>query len=110
MGMKSVKLDIERVVVEGLTGSGQRRFLRALEAQLHQLADADSANDGFAVGLTPNMRKRIQTLDAGPLRPGTTPENAAAQVVRAIRESVSSNRQAPSSGTNTHGGRARHDG
>jgi hypothetical protein len=106
MGMKSVKLHIERIVVEGLTASGQQRFLRALESQLHQWAGAHSASDGLAAGFTRNTRKRIQALDAGPLRPGTTPEQAATQVVRSIHQSLASNRQAPSSHTITPGGKA----
>ena len=81
--MKSLHLEIDRIVVEGLPESGQRRFVRALEAQLHELAES-----GIADSFTRNMRKRVQELNAGQLRPGATPEQAAAQVARSIRQSV----------------------
>jgi hypothetical protein len=99
--MKRLHLHIERVVVEGLPESGQRRFMRALEAQLHEWA---GTGGDFADGLTHldapvsarRVRQRIRALDAGPLRPGASPEQAAAQVVRAIRRGVVMNRPAAS--------------
>jgi hypothetical protein len=81
--MKSLHLHIDRIVVEGLSESGQRRFARVLEAQLHALAES-----GIADNFTRNTRKRLQALEVGQLRPGATPEQAAAQVVRSIRQSV----------------------
>ena len=81
--MKHLHLDIDRVVVEGLSKSGQRRFARALEAQLQQLAES-----GITDAFTSNLRKRIDTLNAGQLHPRATPEQAAAQVARSIRQSV----------------------
>lgn len=81
--MKALHLHIDRIVVEGLSESGQRRFARALEAQLHALAES-----GIADSFTRTTRKRIQSLEVGQLRPGATPEQAAAQVIRSIRQSV----------------------
>jgi hypothetical protein len=81
--MKSLHLHIDRIVVEGLSKSGQRRFASALEAELHRIAEG-----GIADAFTRNTRKRIQALNAGKLRAGATPEQAAAQVARSIRESI----------------------
>jgi hypothetical protein len=81
--MKALHLHIDRIVVEGLSESGQRRFARVLEAQLHALAES-----GIADHFTRSTRKRVQALEVGQLRPGATPEQAAAQVVRSIRQSV----------------------
>jgi hypothetical protein len=86
--MKSLHLHINRIVVEGLPESGQRRFMRSLEAQLYELAES-----GIADAFPRNTRKRIQVLNAGQLRSGATPEQAAAQVVRSIRQSVFTNGQ-----------------
>jgi hypothetical protein len=111
--MKSLHLHIDRIVVEGLPESGQRRFMRALEAQLHELADG-----GIADAFTRNTRKRIQALNAGQLRAGATPEQAAAQVVRSIRQGVFTNGQAVSAARSSiassarmeaSGGEARHN-
>lgn len=82
--MKSLHLHIDRIVVEGLPESGQRRFRRALEFELQQLAES-----GVPASIAESsIRKRIQAVNAGPLRPGTTPEQAAAQVARSIRQSA----------------------
>jgi hypothetical protein len=81
--MKVLHLHIDRIVVEGLSESGQRRFARVLESQLRTLAES-----GIAGEFTRNTRKRLQALEVGQLRPGATPEQAAAQVVRSIRQSV----------------------
>ncbi|MGB6691940.1 MAG: hypothetical protein WBE76_29200, partial [Terracidiphilus sp.] len=84
--MKSLRLHIDRIVVEGLPEAGQRQFASALEAQLRELAGS-----GIADGFSGNTRKRIQSLDAGQLRPGATPAQAAAQVANSIRQSIGMN-------------------
>lgn len=109
--MKTLHLHIDRIVVEGLSESGQRRFVRVLESQLHALAES-----GIADGFTRNTRKRLQMLEVGQLRHGATPEQAAAQVIQSIRQSVFSKTQstgparnsvaAPASGKSS-GGEAR---
>jgi hypothetical protein len=81
--MKALHLHIDRIVVEGLSESGQRRFARVLESQLQALAES-----GIADHFTRNTRKRLQALDVGQLRAGATAEQAAAQVIRSIRQSV----------------------
>lgn len=86
--MKALHLHIDRIVVDGLPASGQRRFARALEAQLQALAES-----GIADNFTRNTRKRLQALEVSQMRPGATPEQAAAQVVRSIRQSVFSKSQ-----------------
>jgi hypothetical protein len=90
--MNSLYLHINRIVVDGLPESGQRRFVRALEAELRQLAES-----GMADGSRRSMRQRIQALAAGQLRPGATPEQAAAQVARSIRQGVMNERPRVSS-------------
>jgi hypothetical protein len=86
--MKSLHLHIDRIVVEGLPEAGARQFRGALEAQLRELAGS-----GVADQFSGNLRKRVQSLDAGQLRPGATPAQAAAQVARSIRHSIGMNGQ-----------------
>lgn len=113
MGVSNLHLHIDRIVVEGLPESGQRRFRRALEAQLQELAES-----GIADGFEGNLRKHIKALNTGQLRSGATPEQAAAQVARSIRQSVFENQPAfstarPSKAAHStakiSGGEARHD-
>ncbi|HWG19559.1 MAG TPA: hypothetical protein VG225_03450 [Terracidiphilus sp.] len=92
--MKSLHLHIDRIVVEGLSAADQRQFAAALEAQLRDLAGSGIANQ-----LSGNVRRRMASLDAGWLRPGATPKQAAMQVVESIRQSIA----APQPG-NTSGG------
>jgi hypothetical protein len=84
--MKSLHLAIDRVVVEGLPASGQRRFVRAVEERLRELA-----RSGIAEAFARDTRSRIQSLSAGQLRPGATPDQAALQVVNSIRQSLGAN-------------------
>jgi hypothetical protein len=86
--MKSLHLHIDRIVVEGLPEAGHRQFRSALETQLRDLAES-----GIADRFSANARKRIQSLDAGKLRPGATPAQAAAQVAKAIRQGIGMNSQ-----------------
>jgi hypothetical protein len=81
--MKSLHLAVDRIVVQGLPTSGQRRFVSALQQRLRELAQC-----GIPEELAPNTRERIQSLNAGQLRSGATPEEAALQVVNAIRQGL----------------------
>jgi hypothetical protein len=86
--MKSLHLHIDRIVVEGLSQVGQRRFASALEAQLRTMAESETGEGDLLNQFTRSTRKRIPALSAGQLRPGASPEQAAAQVVRSIRQSI----------------------
>lgn len=84
--MKTVYLDIGRIVVEGLPELQQRKFARALEARLRAWA-ASGAVDGLAE----NAHVSIPMLNAGLLPPGATASQAAAQVVNSIARSLAPN-------------------
>lgn len=79
MNSRALHIHIDRMVVEGLSALGQQRFVRALETQLTKMA-----SDGFPNAFTGGAR-HIAALDAGRLRAGATPEQAAAQVTTALR-------------------------
>jgi len=80
MSRRTLHLHINRLVVNGLPAHSERRFVRALEAQLTKLA-----SEGMKEAFGRDQGRRIASLDAGVLRAGTTPEQAAAQVTAALR-------------------------
>lgn len=80
MNSRTVCIHIDRMVVEGLPALAQQRFVSALKKQLTQMAEAQ-APYGFAAGGS----RRISSLDAGRLRSGSTPEQAAAQITATLR-------------------------
>lgn len=82
--MKTLHLHIDRIVVEGLSPSDQRQFARSLEHELRQLGQS-----GIAGEFKGNTRRRIQSLQAGILKPGSRAPQAAAQIAAAIRSSLS---------------------
>ena len=82
--MSSVHLHIDRIVIHGMTRADSRRLAVALEDKLRQWAE-----NGLA-GVGPNHAPRdIASLDAGQIRPGATPAQAAAQIVQAIQTGLS---------------------
>jgi len=83
MNSRVLHLHIDRLVVDGIAAQGKQRFVRALEAQLTRLAQ-----DGLPAALAGGRVRRIGQLDAGPMRAGSTPEQAAAQVTAALRGSL----------------------
>ncbi len=83
MNRRTLNLHIDRLVVEGLPAHSEKRFVRALEAQLTKLA-SQGMPEAFGRG---HMR-RIASLDAGVMRAGTTPEQAAAQVTAALHSNL----------------------
>lgn len=99
--MKSLHLHIDRIVVEGLSQAGQRRFAGALEAQLRAMTEGETGEGDLLNQFTRSTRKRIPALNAGQLRPGASPEQAAAQVVRSIRQSIGSGQGARANGQRT---------
>jgi hypothetical protein len=82
--MSSVHLHIARIVVEGMPRKDGRRLAIALEEKLRQWAESGIA--GAAAGSTPHT---IPSLNAGRLRPGATPSQAAGQIVQAIQARLS---------------------
>jgi hypothetical protein len=86
MAMKSLHLVIDRIVVQGLPVSGQHRFVSVLQQRLRELAQC-----GIPEELARNTRKRIQSVNAGQLHSGAMPDEAALQVVNAIRQSLGAN-------------------
>ena len=96
--MKTLHLSIDRLVVEGLAPSQQRQFLTELDRRLTEFGRGDlSATVGGG-----SRRHRIGALDAGVLRPGAGPAQAAAQVVDRLRVAVLSER--PNTARNPRGG------
>ncbi|HWE85322.1 MAG TPA: hypothetical protein VG267_10290 [Terracidiphilus sp.] len=81
--MKSVHLHIDRITVDGLSAGEQRQFARALETKLRALAVADGVADGGD--------RNLGAVNAGVLRRGAGANQAATQVVNAIRARLSSN-------------------
>jgi hypothetical protein len=84
--MKSLRLAVDRIVVEGLRAAEPRRFAAALEARLREFAQ-----EGFPQEFASDARRTIRSLSAGRLRPGATPDEAARQVVNAIRRGLGAN-------------------
>ena len=78
--MRQVHLHIDRLVGEGVDARGRERFVAALEQQMTELAS------GLAAGAVDG--RRIGRVDAGVLRAGATPEQAAGQVGGAVRAAL----------------------
>jgi hypothetical protein len=78
--MSFVNLHIDRIVVHGMSRAEGRRLARSLEEQLRQWAESR-----LAEGLPGNAPRAISSLNAGQLRPGATPAQAAGQIVQAIQ-------------------------
>ena len=96
--MKTLRIHIDRVVVEGLSAAEQRHFRIALEQELHQLAQS-----GIAESYKGNTRRRIGSLQAGVLQPGSRGAKAAAQVTASIRSALGGAAKSPA-GAPTGGG------
>jgi hypothetical protein len=91
--MKTLHLNIDRIVVEGLSPVDQKRFASALESRLRAMAES-----GVADHFTRNTRKRIAALHVGQLRPGATAAQAADQVTASILKSIAPSGQPASTG------------
>lgn len=101
--MRSLYLHIDRVTVEGLSAFEQRRFASILQQQLQQLAES-----GIVDGLNGDMRRSIQSIQAGELRPGSRASEAASQVAAAIRRSLATSARPVSNATASSRGREAH--
>jgi hypothetical protein len=85
---RTVHFDIGRITLPGYSPGQQARFVSSLQTQLAGLADlaglAASDGCGWPAGAPP----RIGHLDAGVLRPGAAPEEAAARIAAALLAAV----------------------
>jgi len=95
MKRRTLHLHIDRLVVEGLPARSDKSFARALEAQLAKLA-SHGLQDAFGRA----SRRRIASLDAGVMRAGATPEQAAAQVGDALRRGLGASAAGKGAGRN----------
>jgi hypothetical protein len=96
--MKSLHISIDRLVIEGLAPSQQKALLAELRRQLNAWASG-GLPEAFAV----RNRLRLDRLDAGALRPGASPAQAAAQVVQGLRGAIGPTPAKPNKGGGGHG-------
>jgi hypothetical protein len=85
MNKRTVHIHIERLVVDGIDGRGQQRFVRALEVQLAEAARGAATAGAFA---RDSVMRHIGRVDAGEMRAGATPERAAGQVAKAVGTAI----------------------
>ncbi len=100
--MKSLHLHIDRITVDGLSATEQRRFAEELEAQLRTLAA-----EGFAHGRTAGPDRAITSVSASQLRPGGSAAQAAAQLTDSIRHSMGGRNARNIAGPGQRGGGSR---
>jgi hypothetical protein len=89
---RAVHFEIGRITLPGYSPAQQARFVSSLRTRLAGLASGEGAAESRAQGrgfpaLTP---RRIGHLDAGVLRPGAPPEEAAERVAAALLAAVGS--------------------
>jgi hypothetical protein len=79
---RAVHFDIGRITLHGYSPGQQARFVSSLRTRLAGLA----AGEGH--GWPTGTRRRIGHLDAGALRPGAPPEEAAERIAAALLAAV----------------------
>jgi len=90
----TVHFDIGRVTLHGYSPGQQARFVSSLRARLADLAAGDGLGLGLGLGPglgpggPPGAARRIGRLDAGMLRPGAPPEEAAERVAAALLAAI----------------------
>jgi hypothetical protein len=84
-GPRAVHFEIGRLTLHGFSAGQERRFVSSLQSSLAELGA--SGGDWPAAG-----RRTIGHLDAGALRSGASPEEAAHAVVTQIRAAVKGKR------------------
>jgi hypothetical protein len=88
---RRVRLDIGAITLHGYSPAQQDRFTRSLRAELAELAAGPEAAQAAASPAPPPARR----LDAGVLRAGATPEEAAGRVAAALRAHLAAEGAAP---------------
>lgn len=83
-GNARVRFAIDRVTLHGFSSARGARFLSALHAELTALGEGG----GLTAAAPRPANRRLASLDAGVLRPGATPEQAAERVGAALREAL----------------------
>lgn len=80
MTPRSVRLRIDRLVLDGVAGADRERLTRAVETELGRLLRERGVPASLEAG------RRIPSLDAGQveLRPGSSAEGLGAEVARAV--------------------------
>jgi hypothetical protein len=78
-----VHFDVGRLTLEGYSAAQKERFVSSLRDRLTDLA----AGDGSAWPAA--AQRRVEHLDAGVLRAGAAPEEAAQRVAAALRAHLS---------------------
>jgi hypothetical protein len=85
----AVRFDIRRLTLSGYAEAEQRRFVRSLRTELARLSHAVPPGQWPAAGEAgSDPPPAFERLDAGEMRPGATPEEAARQIARRIVEKV----------------------
>lgn len=84
MNRAAVRFEIGRITLHGLAPAHRARFVDALRAGLTEIG---TAGDWSGVA-----SRRLGRIDAGELRPGTSPEDAARLVAARVRAAVAPDR------------------
>jgi hypothetical protein len=79
---RTVHFDIGRITLHGYSPGQRTRFVTSLQARLAELA-TNGGYDWPAAG-----QRRVGHLDAGPLRPGAPPEEAAHRIAARLLAAV----------------------
>jgi hypothetical protein len=84
---RTVHFDIGRITLHGYSPVQRTRFVSSLQAGLAELA-ANGGYDWAAAG-----ERQIRHVDAGPLRPGAPPEEAAQRIAARILAAAAGGRE-----------------
>jgi hypothetical protein len=87
----TVRFEIGRITLHGYAPGQQARFISALRAGLAELAD----NGGLAAA----AGRQVGHLDAGVLRAGAPPEEAARRIAAQVRAALTGGAGAAGAGT-----------
>lgn len=79
---RAVHFDVGRITLHGYSPGQRARFVSSLRARLAGLA----AGDGLS--RPPGASRRIGRLDAGVLRPGAPPEEAAERIAATLLAAI----------------------
>jgi hypothetical protein len=85
---RAVHFDIGRITLHGYSPGQRTRFVSSLRTRLAELAGPAGQGAGEGHRWPTGPARRIGHLDAGMLRPGAPPEEAAGQVAAALLAAV----------------------